>query len=97
MRAGAVAQETECRSEEQPQDLVSERRSRRKTYGDGDRSMGSTDSVGGYRAESQSLGGHSSAFDAELAALVRAIEICALDAREGVTFRIFTDSQAAMR
>lgn len=30
------------------------------------------------------------------AVTVRAIEICALDTRDGVTFRVFTDSQAAM-
>ena len=29
--------------------------------------------------------------------MVRAIEICAMDLREGTTFRVFTDSQAAMR
>ena len=52
---------------------------------------------GGYRAESRSLGAQSSAFGAELAALVRAIEICALDASDGQVFRILTDSQAAMR
>ena len=52
---------------------------------------------GGYRAGSWSLGAQSSAFGAELAALVRAIEICALDACGGRDFRIFTGSQAAMR
>ena len=38
-----------------------------------------------------------SSFDAELQALVRAVEICALDAERGASFRIFTDSQAAMQ
>ena len=56
-----------------------------------------TDPCGGYKAESWSLGTQSSSFDAEVAALVRAIEICALDAGEGRLFRIFTDSQAVMR
>lgn len=42
------------------------------------------------------MGAQSSSIDAELQALVRAVEICALDAREGTSFRIFTDSQAAM-
>ena len=36
-------------------------------------------------------------FDAKVQALVRAIEICTLDASEGVSFRIFTDSEAAMK
>ena len=33
---------------------------------------------------------------AEVAALVRALEMCALDATARAEFRIFTDSQAAM-
>lgn len=36
------------------------------------------------------------AFDGEIAALVRALGFCALDATAGVEFRISTDSQAAM-
>lgn len=52
---------------------------------------------GGYRVESWSLGCLVTAFDAELSALVRAIEIYAVDASEGVAFRIFSDSQAAIR
>ena len=69
----------------------------RGTYGGYTGSFRTTDSSGGYRAESWSLGAQSPAFDAELAALVRTIEICALDACEGRVFRIFTDSQTAMR
>lgn len=68
-----------------------------KTYGTTTRSIARSEGAGGYRLESWSLSAQSTAFDAELQALVRAVEICALDAREGVTFRVFTDSQAAMR
>ena len=38
-----------------------------------------------------------SPFDAEVAALVRAVEICALEVERGRQFRVFTDSQAAMQ
>ena len=61
------------------------------------RSIRKREGHGGFRAESWSLGAQSSAFDAEVQALVRAVEICALDATEGASFRVFTDSQAAMR
>ena len=74
-------------------------RSRRKgvTYGLGTRSILVTDQEGGFRSEAWSLGAQSSAFDAEVQGLVRAIEIAAMDAREGEHFRIFTDSLAAMK
>ena len=52
---------------------------------------------GGYRVESWSLGCLATAFDAEMSALVRAIDICAVDASEGVAFRIFSDSRVAIR
>ena len=68
-----------------------------RTYGMATRSIVRTDGEGGFRSEAWSLGAQSSSFDAELQALVRAVEICALDAREGASFRIFTDSRAAMR
>lgn len=71
--------------------------SMRRAYGGSTRSFRSSGEDGGYRAEYWSLGAQSSAFDAELSALVRAVEICALDAEEGRAFRIFTDSQAAMQ
>ena len=41
--------------------------------------------------------GGATAFDAELSALVRGVELCFLQAAPDVHFRIFTDSQAAMR
>ena len=42
------------------------------------------------------MGVCATAFDAEVAALVRALKLCALDATAGAEFRIFTDSQATM-
>lgn len=36
--------------------------------------------------------GHSSAFNVEVAALVRTLELCTMDAVDGASFRIFTDS-----
>ena len=41
-----------------------------------------SDLHGGYSAKSWSLGAQSSPFDTEIAALVRAIGICALGAKE---------------
>ena len=76
---------------------VPKRRERGRTYQAMTRSIARVDGTGGFRSEAWSLGAQSSAFDAELQALVRAIEICALDAREGASFRVFTDSQAATR
>ena len=69
----------------------------KRTYGESTRSIRTLDVDGGYRAEPWSLGSQASPFDAEVAALVRAIEICALDAERGRQFRIFTDSQAAVQ
>ena len=68
---------------------------RGRDYGSSTRSIARKAEEGGYRSESWSLGAQSSSFDAELQALVRALEICALEAEEGATFRIFTDSHAA--
>ena len=48
-------------------------------------------------AEAWTLRGRASAFDAELSALARAIELSAHGASPGSSVRIFTDSQAAMR
>ena len=50
----------------------------------------------GMRAEAWSLREGTTAFDAELSALVRGIELCCLQATPGATYNIFTDSQAAM-
>ena len=61
------------------------------------RSIAGADGGSGFRSESWSLGAQSSSFDAELQALVRALEICAMDTERGASFRVFTDSQAAMR
>lgn len=69
----------------------------RRTCADGVKSMRSEEGTGDYGAESWSLTCQTSAFDADLPALVRAIELCALDAREGAIFRIFADSQAVMK
>lgn len=72
-------------------------RSGGRTYGTATRSIAGTDQFGGFRSEAWSLGAQSSAFDAEVQGLVRAIEIAALDATAGASFRVFTDSLAAMR
>lgn len=48
------------------------------------------------RAEVWSLKRGVTAFDAELSALVRGIELCLLSTTPKATFNIFTDSQAAM-
>ena len=69
----------------------------RRTYGEATRSVRILDGHGGFRLESWSLGSQASPFDAEVSTLVRAIEICALDAEEGLQFGVFTDSQAAMQ
>ena len=58
----------------------------RRTYGSSIRSIERADPTSGYKAESWSLGGMPSSFDAEFAALVRAVEICAVDAKEGACF-----------
>ena len=47
-------------------------------------------------AEAWTLRGRASAFDAELSAAVREVELSASQASPGDHFRIFTDSQAAM-
>lgn len=47
------------------------------------------------RAEAWSLEGKVTAFDTEVAALIRGVELCCLAAEPGASFNI-TDSQAAM-
>ena len=68
-----------------------------KSYKESSRTFVRFGKEGGMRAEAWSLKGDATAFDAEVSALVRGIELCFLQAAPGVHFRIFTDSQAAMR
>ena len=68
-----------------------------RTYKGSTRTFIRFESEGGMRAEAWVLKGGSTAFDAELSALVRGIELFFLRAAPGIHFRIFTDSQAAMR
>ena len=67
-----------------------------KTYGQRYRSIRQYGSERGFRAELWSLDGDVTAFDAELAALVRGLKICVLDAVPEACFNIFSDSQAAI-
>ena len=71
-------------------------RSKENTYGERFRSFKRVGSERGMRAEAWSLNGEATAFDAELSAVVRAIELCLLAATPGAVFNIFTDSQASM-
>lgn len=68
-----------------------------RTYGQRFRSIRHYGSERGWRAESWSLEGNATDFDAEVAALVRELEICVMDAVPGAVFNIFVDSQAAMK
>ena len=68
-----------------------------RTYKESRRSHVRHRCEGGLVAEAWTLKGRASAFDAELSALVRAIELSAYQASPGAHYRIFTDSQAAMR
>ena len=74
----------------------SEKRKGGNTYRGLFRSFRRFGSERGMRAEAWSLKGGITAFDAELSALVRGIELCLLSVTLGATFNIFTDSQAAM-
>ena len=65
-----------------------ERGTLRRTYGEKVKSVREEGGSGGWRVEPWSLGGPPSAFDAEVADLVRAIEICALEAEEMPTSRL---------
>ena len=73
------------------------KRGRERTYGESRRSFVRYRCEGGLVAEAWTLRGGASAFDAELSALARAVELCVHQATPGIHFRIFTDSQAAMR
>ena len=67
-----------------------------RTYKEGRRSFVRFRGEGGLVAEAWTLKGRASAFDAELSAIVQAIELCVSQASPGDHFRISTDSQAAM-
>ena len=73
------------------------KRGREKTYKEATRSVVRAGNKEGMRAEAWTIRGGATAFDAELSALVRAIELCFLRRAPGIHFRIFTDSQVAMR
>ena len=70
---------------------------RGRTYKEDRRSFVKHRCEGGLVAEAWTLRGRASAFDAELSALARAVELSAHGAVPGSSVRIFTDSQAAMR
>ena len=72
------------------------KRWKERTYKERSRSFIEYRGEGGLVAEAWTLKGRASAYDAELSALVRAIELCIPQAAPGVSFRIFTDFQAAM-
>ena len=81
-----------------PRDKYGERkRGKESTYKESRRSFVKYRCEGGLVAEAWTLRGRATAFDAELSSLARAIELCAHQAAPGIHFRIFTDSQAAMR
>ena len=73
------------------------KRGKERTYKEATRSVLRVGSEDGMRAEAWTIRGGATAFDAELSALVRAIELCFLRRASGAHFRIFTDSQSAMR
>ena len=68
------------------------RRGGEKTYKGAIRSIIRSGNEEGMRAEAWTVRGGATAYDAELSALVRAIELCFLRRAPGMHFRIFTDS-----
>ena len=72
------------------------KRAKEKTHKGRARTFIRVGSERGIRAEAWSLKGGVTAFDAELSALVRGVELCCLQAYPGAAFNIFTDSQAVM-
>ena len=66
-----------------------------RTYGEGVRSFRRFGGGKFFRAEPWTLEGVATSFDAEVAAVVRGIEICFMEARPGDSFNIITDSQTA--
>ena len=72
------------------------KRGKEKTYKGRARTFIRVGSERGMRAEAWSLRGGVTAFDAELSALVRGVELCCLQASPGAAFNIFTDSQSVM-
>ena len=73
------------------------KRGSERTYKGRKRSLVRFRCEGGMVAEAWTLKGGASAFDAEMSALSRAVELCAHEAAPSIHFRVFTDSQAAMR
>ena len=73
------------------------KRGKERTYKESKRSFVRYRCEGGLVAEAWTLKGRATAFDAELSALARAIDLCAHQATPDTHFRIFTNSQAAMR
>ena len=73
------------------------RKKKEKTYKEKERSFVRFRCEGGLVAEAWTLRGGATAFDAELSAVARAIEVSVHEATPGTHVRVFTDSQAAMR
>lgn len=69
----------------------------RRAFGQRARSFRSQRDTPGWSVRAFVLGPRQTAFDAELTAIVRELEILALGDRPGPHFRIFTDPRAAMR
>ena len=82
--------------EHRQRDRSKGKRWKEKTYKESTRSFIRFRGEGGLVAEAWALEGGATTFDAELSALVRGVELCIPQAAPGVSFRIFTDSQAAM-
>lgn len=81
-----------------PRSIVRGRaRGRERMYGESRRSFVRHRCSGGLVAEAWTLRGGASAFDAELSALARAVELGVHQTTPSTHFRILTDSQAAMR
>ena len=68
----------------------------RRTYNQCSRSLRSQDRGSGWASRTFSLGVGQTAFDAELTAVVRGLELLAIRRGPGRSLRVFTDSQAFM-
>ena len=73
------------------------RKRNERTYKEKERSFVRFRCEGGLVAETWTLEGGATAFDAELSAVARAIEVSIHGATPGTHVRVFTDSQATMR
>ena len=73
------------------------RKKKERTYKEKERSFVRIRCEGGLVAEAWTLMGGATAFDAELSAVARAIEVSVYGATPGTHVRVFTDSQATMR